>query len=86
MEDVRRRIDIKLMTTPKQIKKHANKVSYKRSVVFINDEKNECETWHAEQVLKGEKWNFKKELLEYCFKGSTVYSDNNCSMSPPYQL
>ena len=41
MEDVRRRIDIKLMTTPKQFKKHAAKVTYKRSVVFINDEKNE---------------------------------------------
>lgn len=28
--------------------------------------KKEVEKWHAEQVLKGETWNFKKELLEYC--------------------
>ena len=41
MEDVRRRIDIKLITSPKQFKKHAAKVSYKRSVVFVNDEENE---------------------------------------------
>ena len=25
-----------------------------------------CEDWHAEEVLKGEVWNFKKELLSYC--------------------
>ena len=30
------------------------------------DKKKECESWHAEQVLKGEKWNFQKEMLEYC--------------------
>ena len=41
MEDVRRRIDIKLLTTPKQFKKHAAKVTYKRSVVFVNDEKKQ---------------------------------------------
>ena len=41
MEDVRRRINIKLMTSPSQFKKHANKVSYKRSVVFVNDEQKE---------------------------------------------
>ena len=28
--------------------------------------KEAVETWHAEQVLKGSTWNFKKELLEYC--------------------
>lgn len=30
------------------------------------DKKKECEEWHAEQMLKGEKWNFQKEMLEYC--------------------
>ena len=28
--------------------------------------KKAVEKWHAEEVLKGEVWNFKKELLEYC--------------------
>ena len=28
--------------------------------------KKACEDWHAEEVLKGEVWNFKKELLSYC--------------------
>ena len=33
----------------------------------MNSKKKEAvEKWHAEQVLKGETWNFKKELLEYC--------------------
>ena len=41
MEDVRRRIDIKLMTTPSQFVKHASKVTYKRSVVFVNKEEQE---------------------------------------------
>ena len=41
MEDVRRRIDLKLMTKPSQFVKHASKVTYKRSVVFINDEEKE---------------------------------------------
>ena len=30
------------------------------------DEKKACEDWHAEEVAKGEVWNFKKGLLEYC--------------------
>jgi len=30
------------------------------------DKKEECEEWHAEQVSKGESWNFQKEMLEYC--------------------
>ena len=30
------------------------------------EKKKECETWHAEQVLNGETWNFQKERLEYC--------------------
>ena len=30
------------------------------------DKKKECETWHAERVLKGETWNFQQEMLEYC--------------------
>ena len=41
MEDVRRRIDIKLMTSPKQFRKHVAKVTYKRSVVFVNDEEKQ---------------------------------------------
>ena len=41
MEDVRRRIDIKLVTKPSIFKKHAAKVTYKRSVVFVNDEDKE---------------------------------------------
>ena len=41
MEDVRRRIDIKLMTDPAKFKTHASKVNYKRSVMFINDEDKE---------------------------------------------
>ena len=24
------------------------------------------ETWHAEEVVKGDVWNFEKEMLEYC--------------------
>ena len=30
------------------------------------DKKKACEDWHAKQVLNGEVWNFKKELLSYC--------------------
>ena len=41
MEDVRRRVDIKLMTDPSKFIKHASKVTYKRSVTFTNDEENE---------------------------------------------
>ena len=41
MEDVRRRVDIKLMTDPAKFVKHASKVTYKRSVTFTNDEDRE---------------------------------------------
>ena len=41
MEDVRRRIDIKLVTEPMKFKKHASKVTYKRSVVFVNKDDQE---------------------------------------------
>ena len=41
MEDVRRRINIKLVTEPAMLKKHTAKVTYKRSVVFVNDEEKE---------------------------------------------
>ena len=41
MEDVRRRIDIKLMTKPSQFVKHVSKVTYKRSVMFVNKEEEE---------------------------------------------
>ena len=30
------------------------------------EKKNACEDWHAEQVAKGEVWNFQQELLSYC--------------------
>lgn len=30
------------------------------------DKKKASEDWHAKQVLNGEVWNFKKELLSYC--------------------
>ena len=41
MEDVRRRINIKLITEPAMFKKHTAKVTYKGSVVFVNDEEKE---------------------------------------------
>ena len=37
MEDVRKRVNIKLITEPAMFKKHTAKVTYKRSVVFVND-------------------------------------------------
>ena len=30
------------------------------------ERKEECETWHAEQVIEGKTWNFQTEMLEYC--------------------
>ena len=30
------------------------------------DKKKQCEEWHAEQVSKGENWNFQTEMLKYC--------------------
>ena len=41
MEDIRKRVDIKLIHEPSKFKKHASKVNYKRSVVFVNDEEEE---------------------------------------------
>ena len=41
MEDVRKRVNIKLITNPTIFKKHAGKVTYKRSEVFVNDEDKE---------------------------------------------
>ena len=41
MEDVRRRVDIKLITEPSKFIKHVSKVTYKRSVTFTNDESKE---------------------------------------------
>ena len=34
--------------------------------IWMQKRKKACEDWHAEEVLKGEVWNFKKELLCYC--------------------
>ena len=41
MEDVRRRVDIKLITEPAKFINYVSKVTYKRSVVFSNDEAKE---------------------------------------------
>lgn len=41
MEDIRKRVNIKLVSEPSVFKKHAAKVNYKRSMVFVNDEENE---------------------------------------------
>ena len=30
------------------------------------EKKEECKTWHAEQVIEGKIWNFQTEMLEYC--------------------
>lgn len=30
------------------------------------EKKKACEDWHAEQVAKGEVWNFQQDLLSYC--------------------
>ena len=38
LEDVRKRVNIKLVTEPSIFKKHVAKVTYRRSVVYINDE------------------------------------------------
>ena len=38
LEDVRERVNIKLVTEPSTFKKHVAKVTYKTSVVFFNDE------------------------------------------------
>lgn len=41
MEDVRKRVNSKLITEPSVFKKHAAKVTYKRSEVFVNDEEKQ---------------------------------------------
>ena len=38
MEDVRNRVNIKLVSEPSMFKKNVEKVTYKRSVVFVSDE------------------------------------------------
>ena len=30
------------------------------------EKKKACEKWHAEQVVKGQIWNFQQQLLSYC--------------------
>ena len=30
------------------------------------EKKDECKTWHAEQVIERKIWNFQTEMLEYC--------------------
>ena len=41
MEDVRKRVNIKLVTEPSIFKKHVAKVTYKRSEVFVNNEEKQ---------------------------------------------
>ena len=41
MEDVRKRVNIQLITEPAVFKKHSAKVTYKRSEVFVNDEEKQ---------------------------------------------
>ena len=41
MEDVRKRVNIKLITEPAVFKKHVAKVTYKRSEVLVNDEEKQ---------------------------------------------
>ena len=52
MEDVRRRVDIKLITEPAKFVKHASKVTYKRSVTFTNDEVREEYNFHYNHMMK----------------------------------
>ena len=41
-------------------------LKYYETHCMSSKKKEAVEKWHAEQVLKGEQWNFKKELLAYC--------------------
>ena len=41
-------------------------LSYYNTKHMKVDKKKECETCHANEVLKGEVWNFRNELLSYC--------------------
>lgn len=41
-------------------------LSYYNTKHMKVDKKKECEAWHANEVLKGEVWNFRNELLSYC--------------------
>ena len=34
--------------------------------IWTRTKKKGCEDWHAEEVAKGEVWNFKNELVTYC--------------------
>ena len=59
----------------------------------MNSKKKEAvENWHEEQVLKGDTWNFKQELLEYCQsdvkllkQGCLIFAsdfENECGFNP----
>ena len=41
-------------------------LKYYETNCMNSKKKKVVDKWHAEQVLKGETWDFKKELLEYC--------------------
>ena len=41
-------------------------LKYYETACMNTKKKEAVEEWHAEEMLKGESWNFKKELLEYC--------------------
>ena len=41
-------------------------LKYYETACMNTKKKEAVEKWHAEEMLKGESWNFKKELFEYC--------------------
>ena len=66
MEDVRKRVDIKLLTNPAKFIKHASKVTYKRSVTFTNNEEKE------EYLVGLEAQNTSVKLSKPIYTGFTV--------------
>ena len=54
-------------STMQSLEKHEYFVWQSVPQHMSKDKKEECEKWHAEQVIKGETtWNFQREPLEYC--------------------
>ena len=66
MEDVRKRVNIKLITEPTIFKKHAAQVAYKRSEVFVNDEEKQ------EYFVGMEKKRLRVVLNKPIYTGFTV--------------
>ena len=46
------------------------------------EKKEECETWHEEQVSKGVVWNFQTEMLEYCKSDVKLMKEGCLKLSP----